>query len=265
MISRWLTRTSTRRPTRRGVERVVVGVEAQVGVAAAPASPSAGRCRALVLAAGASPRAPPRAGRRAGPAASGACSALAFSNQASSCTGSRDGWRSAGRARSSSPDSPAAARPLPSPAGLLARRNTSRRAAARRTRHRHRVGRPPPACRHPSRSHTISAGSAAQRPQTAAHAPQHVRCLLGEDQRARASARIAQTRDHDPPPAHLAVTDRDRRGGLPQIPLADLARAIDRALEGPPAARTAGGPRADSHPRSSCRHRIPAARSAPGP
>src|SRR6202041_1278899 len=70
----------------------------------------------------------------------------------------------------------------------------------------------------------------ADRPQAAGHTPQHIRCFLGEDQRASASTGIAETAHDDPRPAGLTVTDWHRPRGLPQIPLADLPRPIDGPL-----------------------------------
>src|SRR5215213_1463607 len=76
-------------------------------------------------------------------------------------------------------------------------------------------------------------GHRSQRPQTARDADQQVRRLLGEHQRARARARVAQACDDDPCPPGLAVPDRDLPPRLPEIELADLARAINRALKRP--------------------------------
>ena len=63
---------------------------------------------------------------------------------------------------------------------------------------------------------------------------QQVGHLLGEDQRASAGARLAQTRR--PPPSRRGTDrgrPRSRRGRLPKIELADLARPVDGALERP--------------------------------
>jgi len=73
----------------------------------------------------------------------------------------------------------------------------------------------------------------ADRPHAGAHAPEHVRRLLAEDQPTRTPARVAQTRDDDPRPPHLPTADRDQPGWLPQIPLADLPRPIDSPLMRP--------------------------------
>ena len=54
------------------------------------------------------------------------------------------------------------------------------------------------------------AGQAADLPQTAGDAPEQIRRLLGEDQRARAGARVAQTRDDHPAAAVLDPADRQR-------------------------------------------------------
>ena len=80
-------------------------------------------------------------------------------------------------------------------------------------------------------------------------------CLLGEDQRPGAGARIAQTRDHHIAHGGSGRTRPGPRAGLPQIELADLAGPIDRALKRPRRLRTAAAPRAGSHRRSSCRPR----------
>ncbi len=69
-----------------------------------------------------------------------------------------------------------------------------------------------------------------ERPQTTAHPPEHVRCLLAENQRTRTDTGIPQTSHDDPRPAGLAMTDGNMLRGLPEIPLADLPRPINRAL-----------------------------------
>jgi len=61
---------------------------------------------------------------------------------------------------------------------------------------------------------------------------QHVGRLLAEDQRAGAGARVAEAADDDPRTARLAVADRHRLSRLPEVELADLARAVDGALVG---------------------------------
>ena len=65
----------------------------------------------------------------------------------------------------------------------------------------------------------------AELPEAAPDPGQQIRRLLGEDQRAGAGARVAQARDDDIALARLAVADRDLVLGLPDIELADLARA----------------------------------------
>jgi hypothetical protein len=70
-------------------------------------------------------------------------------------------------------------------------------------------------------------------PQTAGDPPEQIRGLLGEDQRARAGARVAQAGDDDPAAAVLDGADRDLVARLPEIELADLARPVDGALEAP--------------------------------
>ena len=77
------------------------------------------------------------------------------------------------------------------------------------------------------------AGQAPQAPQAAGDPPQQVRGRLGEHQGAGAGARVAQAGDNDPAAAFLAMADRDRPARLPEVELADLARAVGGALEGP--------------------------------
>jgi hypothetical protein len=72
----------------------------------------------------------------------------------------------------------------------------------------------------------------AQRPQTARDAPEQLGCLFGEHERPGARARVAQARDDDPAATLLEMPDRDRRGRLPEIELADLPRPIGSPLEG---------------------------------
>ena len=74
----------------------------------------------------------------------------------------------------------------------------SRPPAARRTPANSTVGRPPPAIA-PSRSHTSFSGNAPIRHRQRADAPQDVRRLLAEHQRAGDHPRPAQLRRHDPP------------------------------------------------------------------
>ena len=69
-----------------------------------------------------------------------------------------------------------------------------------------------------------------ERPQAADHAEQHVGCLLREDERAGARARVAEAGDDDPRAAGLAVADRHLGRGLPEVELADLPRPVDGAL-----------------------------------
>jgi trehalase-like protein len=75
-------------------------------------------------------------------------------------------------------------------------------------------------------------GQRANPTQATAQAPQDVRRLLGEDQRAGDHARPAQLRGDDPTAPGLAMPDRHRRSRLPQIALHQLPRPIDRALKG---------------------------------
>ena len=67
-----------------------------------------------------------------------------------------------------------------------------------------------------------------------ADAPEDVRRLLGEDQRAGDHPRPAQLHRHDVPAAQLPVTDRDPLARLPQIALHQLPRPIDRPLKRAP-------------------------------
>jgi hypothetical protein len=76
-------------------------------------------------------------------------------------------------------------------------------------------------------------GKPAQPPQALGDAPEQIVGLLGEHQGAGATARVAQAANHHPAAATLAVADRDRRRRLPEVELADLARAVEGALEGP--------------------------------
>ena len=73
-------------------------------------------------------------------------------------------------------------------------------------------------------------GQRAERPEAAADAEEEVLGLLREDQGASASARVAEAGDDDEALAGLTVADRDRTGWLPEVELAELARAVDRAL-----------------------------------
>jgi hypothetical protein len=70
-------------------------------------------------------------------------------------------------------------------------------------------------------------------PQVARQPEQDVRCLLGEDQAGGDRARPTDLAGHHPAAPELAVTDRDRLTRLPQVALHELARPVDRALEGP--------------------------------
>src|SRR5204862_1862366 len=54
-----------------------------------------------------------------------------------------------------------------------------------------------------------------------------------EDQHPGAGSAIAQARDHDIAAARLAVTDRHRRPGLPDVELTDLPGPPDRPLKRP--------------------------------
>ena len=74
-------------------------------------------------------------------------------------------------------------------------------------------------------------GQSPQRPQAASDAPQQIRCLLGEHQRARTRSRIAKAGNDDVALACLTMADRDLTLRLPQIELADLPRPINSALE----------------------------------
>ena len=80
-------------------------------------------------------------------------------------------------------------------------------------------------------------------------APIRARC--DSDDVRRAGARIAQTRDGDPPVAQLAVPDRHLSPRLPDIELAELARPIDRPLN------TRGGPLQPVHRHDVGAHQLP--------
>ena len=119
----------------------------------------------------------------------------------------------AGRARSWSPRSPAAARPRPWPADRPARRTATRPSAARRRR------RTPPSggrrgrgCR-PGDPRPALAADAPEPLQAAGDPGQQILGLRGEHQHAGAGARVAQARDDDPAAAGLAVPDRHLRRG----------------------------------------------------
>ena len=116
--------------------------------------------------------------------------------------------------------------------GSAGARNASRPSAGRRTRRTPRsAGRRDRGCR-PDGPRPTSA-AAPQRPQTPRDPRQQVRRLFGEDQRAGTGAGVAQARDDDSRPPGLTMPDRDLSLGLPEIELADLARAIDRPLKRP--------------------------------
>ena len=75
-------------------------------------------------------------------------------------------------------------------------------------------------------------GQAPQPLEAAAHPQAQIRELLREDQRRGERARVAELGRHHPAAAQLAVADRDRPRGLPEIELAQLAGPVDRALVG---------------------------------
>ena len=77
-------------------------------------------------------------------------------------------------------------------------------------------------------------GQGAELGQAAAHPPEDVGGLLGEDQRAGAGARVAQGAGDHPAAAGLAVADRDLGPRLPEVELADLPGSVDGALVGAP-------------------------------
>ena len=76
-------------------------------------------------------------------------------------------------------------------------------------------------------------GKPAQLPQAAHDRAQQVRRPLAEHQRPGTGARVAKARDHHKGPARLAMTDRHLGPRLPDVKLADLARAIDGPLKRP--------------------------------
>jgi hypothetical protein len=76
------------------------------------------------------------------------------------------------------------------------------------------VARPPPACSPDWRSHTSVLGSAPSDHRQRRIPEQEIRRLGGEDKRAGAGARVAQTRDQDPRAARLAVPGGPRRPAL---------------------------------------------------
>ena len=105
----------------------------------------------------------------------------------------------------------------------------------------------------PSRSQTSFSGSAPIRSRHAAEAPEHVRRLLREDQRARDHARPAQLRRS---PRSRGASGRTRPGSARAAPTDRTAPAppADTASAGTSAAPgTAAAPRARSRRRSTCR------------
>ena len=257
--------TSTRRPTSAGIEAVVVGVDAQVRVrrdAHRPAPRGVGhpvrqRRHHLQLVGEAIDR--PRAQRlvraRVDLREPGVELVLEVE-----LVGERRG-----RARSSSPRSPAAARRRPWPADRPARRSASRPCSWPQNAANASDGRPPWPWMPAWRSQTSVRGRPPRRSRQPAIPASRSSVCVEKTKHAGARARVAQARDHDPAAARLAVADRDLLARLPDIELADLARPIDRPLKRPRrAARTAAGPRAGSHRRPSWTRCSPAARAARG-
>jgi hypothetical protein len=116
--------------------------------------------------------------------------------------------------------------------GSAGSQNNQPHRAAHRTRHSSRSAAPPPACRHPSRSHTNNSGSA---PSDHKHRaiPQTTSLAWRLNQRSRAGTRVSQRRNHHISLTGLAAPDRHRTGRLAQIELAHLTRPIHRPLKRP--------------------------------